>query len=216
MSAPEAFSQKLRECLIKMEHPETKSDAKMGLSLLVSDLMPAGNPQYLEVVKYPAIRDLIKTEGKRKMIALLTFMIKDFCSSVNVVRNMNEDQMIETAVMLLDECGNFRMEDYLMIFTMAKRGKLIKIYDRIDIAVITQMLDAYWDLRHLEGIKKQSSEEMADLGPSLRITDGLTTQQSELNSKLETLSGSMSYFKEIIREKLTSDDNRNLDQRQTG
>src|SRR4051794_36752898 len=114
-------SRKLIECVIEMELPQTKADAKMDFITLVSDLMPGGKPTYLEVIKYPMIKILVVELGKKRIVKVLLLLIKDFCNSVNVVRNMNEDQMIEAAAMLMDECDNFRLEDYAMMFSMAKR-----------------------------------------------------------------------------------------------
>lgn len=147
----------------------------MDLMLISQDLMPGGNPNMLGVVKYPMIRDLVATEGRRKMLAVLVLLIKDFCGAMNVVRNMNEEQMIEAGAMLLQECGNFRLEDYVMMFSLAKKGDLIKIYDRIDIQVITQVLDEYWRRRHKEGEEFQASPVMRldSLGPALRRKDQL-------------------------------------------
>jgi hypothetical protein len=160
MYQPAQSSIRLLECLIKLETPE-RSEAKMELVLRTNELMPAGKPKFLEVIKYPMIKTLIEKEGKRKMLAVLVLLIKDFCSSINVVRNMNEDQMIEAAAMLMEECGNFRMEDYVMMFTMAKRGVFhpqIKIMDRIDIQLISSILDEYWKHRHEAETKKQVEE----------------------------------------------------------
>jgi hypothetical protein len=68
-------------------------------------------------------------------------MVADLCRAVNVVRNMNKDQMIETATKILDECGNLRLQDYAII---VKRGQLARILDRLDIHVIGEMLDVFW------------------------------------------------------------------------
>lgn len=169
------------QCLIKLETPE-KSDAKMELIALVSDLMPQGKPKYLEVIKYPMIRQLIETEGKKKMLAVLVLMIKDFCSSLNVVRNMNEDQMIEAAAMLLDECENFRLEDYMIMFSMAKRGELVKIMDRIDLQVITAMLDEYFTRRKLAAINKVDNEinRLDSIGNTTRQIENLHPDEAKL------------------------------------
>lgn len=150
MSAPAASSQKLLQCLIRME-TEERSEAKMDLVLLTNELMPKGKPDLIGVVKYPMIQELVKTEGRRKMLGILVLMVKDFCASINVVRNMNEEQMIDAAAMLLEECDNFRLEDYVMMFTMAKKGELVKIYDRIDIQLISQIMDEYWSRRREAG-----------------------------------------------------------------
>lgn len=131
--------------------PALKTDGKMELIKISSELMPSGKPNFLSVVKYPMIKDLIIQRGEVEIYTVLFLLVKDFCASMNVVRNMNEDQMIEAAGMLLDECGNFRLEDYVMMFQMAKRGELFDIHDRIDLQVITRMLDAYWDKRHTAG-----------------------------------------------------------------
>lgn len=152
-SAPAQSSQKLIQCLIKLETAE-RSDAKMELVLMTNELMPKGKADLLGVIKYPMIRDLVQTEGKKKMLAVLVLMVKDFCASMNVVRNMNEEQMIEAGAMLLEECDNFRMEDYVMMFSMAKKGGFhpdVKIYDRVDIQTISQILDAYWLQRNEAG-----------------------------------------------------------------
>ena len=160
MSAPAQSSQKLLQCLIKLETAE-RSEAKMELVLMTNELMPKGKPDLAGVVKYPMIQDLIKTEGKRKMLAVLVLMVKDFCASMNVVRNMNEEQMIEAGAMLLEECENFRIEDYVMMFSLAKRGSFypeVKIYDRIDIQTISQIMDEYWTRRSIAGRKARDED----------------------------------------------------------
>ena len=48
-------SKKLIECMIKMDLPEVKAEAKIDFVSLVSDLMPAGNPTYLGVLRCTTI-----------------------------------------------------------------------------------------------------------------------------------------------------------------
>lgn len=127
--------------IIKLE--VNKLEAKMELMDFSSQLMPDGKPNFLAIVSYPMIRSLVQEQSRKTMHKVIFLLIKDFCASMNVVRNMNEDQMIEAAGMLIDECGNFRLEDYVMMFQMAKRGQLFDIHDRVDLQVITRMLDRY-------------------------------------------------------------------------
>lgn len=190
MSAPVAFSQKLMQCLISLELPEMRSDAKMELVLAVNTLMPEGRPDYLGMRKYEPIRDLVQKEGKKKMLAVLVLMVKDFCSSINVVRNMTEDQMIEAAAMLLEECGNFRLEDYLLMFAMAKRGHLAKTYDRIDIQLITAFLDEYWQHRKEAGERQLDNEvreveSAADENPADRKQLAWDDEKGYVNKETE-------------------------------
>lgn len=170
---PHQHSQKLIQCLIKLEAPEYKAEAKMELLSMTGDLMPSGKPTFLEVIKYPMIQQLIAEHGKKTMLKVLFLLVKDFCGSLNVVRNMTEDQMIEAAAMLIDECGNFRIEDYVMMFSMAKKGELVKIYDRMDIQIITAILDEYWQRRYRAANKETEFEvnKLDALGPQMRGAD---------------------------------------------
>lgn len=134
-------------------------EVKMDFMCLAAELMPQGKPQFLSVIKYPKIQQLVQTKGRKIMLALVVTLVKDFCDSLNVVRNMNQSQMLEAANMLLDECDNFRLEDYVMMFQMAKRGELADIRDRIDLQLITDMLDAYWVKRKEEGEKRMIEQD---------------------------------------------------------
>jgi hypothetical protein len=161
MSNSQTFTQQLEICLIKMQQGSSM-EAKMDFMVLASELMPQGKPQFLSVIKYPKIQQLIQSKGKKIMLALAVTLVKDFCDSLNVVRNMNQSQMLEAANMLLDECDNFRLEDYVMMFQMAKRGELADIRDRIDLQLIADMLDTYW-LKRKEAGEKQAIEEEKQL-----------------------------------------------------
>ncbi len=141
-----------------METPEFHQDGKMELIFIASELMPKGVPNLTGVIKYPTIESLRQELGKKVALTLVLALVKDLCSSINVVRNMNEDQMLETASMLLDECGSFRLEDYVMMFALAKRGQLVKIYDRIDIDMMGEMMDEYWFRRNQAGRRAQEEE----------------------------------------------------------
>ena len=109
--------------MIKMDLTEEKTDAKMDFMDIVGDLMPGGKPTYLDVIRFPTIKNWVAELGKKAMLKVLYLLVKDFCRSVNVVRNMNEDQMIESAAMLIDECDNFRLEDYAMHGQKRRTGK---------------------------------------------------------------------------------------------
>lgn len=164
----------------------------MELLAMTGELMPAGKPRYLEVIQYPMIRSLIAEHGRKTMLKVLFLLVKDFCASLNVVRNMNEDQMIEAASMLIDECDNFRIEDYIMMFSMGKKGELVKIMDRMDIQVITCMMDEYWRRRFIAGKIETETEikKLDTLGPKTRNAD----EVKELKSLLH--SAHLEYFKE--------------------
>lgn len=158
-----------------------------------AELMPGGKPNFEEVRYYPAVQQLIAENGRSTMMNVLIVMIGQFCASFNVVRNMNDVQMIEAASMLLDECGNFRLEDYQMMFTLGKRGELVKVLDRIDINIISTMLDAYHAIRHAEGQRIQEEEfrkaenrykDRRIAGPSTEEEKAMDARFSELAKNL--------------------------------
>lgn len=161
-----AHSQRLIACLISLESQDEdkKRDAKMELIIMTSALMPHGKPALLEMRNYPQIAALAAEHGRKSLLKVIFLIIQNFCSSVNVVRNMSEDQMIEAAAMMLDECGNFRLEDYQLMFAMAKRGQLVRIMDRIDISLISQMMDEYWRVRNAAGRAKE--EDITFVAPA--------------------------------------------------
>lgn len=160
MATCHQYSEQLIACLIKLEHndPAARTDAKMEMMTINSRLMPSGNPDFKSIRHYTPVVKLAEQIGKKNMLRVLSLLVKDFCSSLNVVRNMNDDQMLEAAGMLYDECDTFRLEDYQMMFTLGKRGHLVRILDRVDINVITQMMDAYWSMRDTAGKKIQEEE----------------------------------------------------------
>lgn len=166
---------------------------------MTNELMPEGQPMYTSVVKYPTISSLVETEGKKKMLAVLVLLVKDFCSSVNVVRNMNEDQMIEAGSMLLEECGNFRMEDYVMMFTMAKRGALseVKIMDRIDIQVISTIMDAYWQRRSAAGRRalEDDVDRIESMGDQTRLLEKIDPGDRKMIESVDGLAGAIDSIK---------------------
>lgn len=173
--------------------------------------MPQGKPNYLEMVNYPMIKQLVHQNGMPMMHKVLFLLVKDFCASMNVVRNMNEEQMIESASMLLDECGNFRLEDYVMMFQMAKRGDLVKIMDRIDMQKITEMLDEYWKRRHDAGNKAIDEENrgMDMLGDTKRTFDkkqifnhrtGQYEYEQTISDKVSSLGESISELNMKLKE----------------
>lgn len=131
----------------------------MAIVTAARDLMPGGNPDFSIIRARPTIEQMKSWPveqgfGPANLHKLLIGLLRNFCNSVNVPRdkNMNEDQMIEAAGFLLDECDNYRIEDYVMMFTLAKRGKLEvgktgRIFDRVDISLIADFKANYELLR---------------------------------------------------------------------
>lgn len=165
---PAEHSQKLIRFLAAIDSPddEVRKEAKLQLINHCAELMPQGKPNYAILRNYRPLPALINQFGRKCITKAVFMLVKQFCGSLNLVRNMNEDQMIEAAAMLVEEAGTFRLEDYLVMFAMAKKGELGKILDRMDIQVIMTMLDEYWRRRNEAGKRLQeevSTQPLAQL-----------------------------------------------------
>lgn len=145
--------------------------------------MPGGKPDLVGVLNYPRITQLVRENGRKGVRTVIFLIVKNFCESLNVVRGMNEDQMIEAAGFLLDECHNYRIEDYVMMFSMVKRGQLVKILDRIDIQIIGQILTEYDRLRCEAGERQYIAQIKAAEGETFNSADGLTEEELKRQKK---------------------------------
>lgn len=174
----------------------------MGLVAAARDLMPAGKPDFSKIKSYPSISQLIPTVGAPTLHKLLMVLIKNYCNSVNVPegKNMNEDQIIEAAGFLLDECDNYRIEDYVMMFTLAKRGKLEsgktgRIFDRVDIQLISDFKANYEQIRR-QGEDSIMQDELLKL-ETTRIPDDRDNANEPDEVKAKRFDAVMEKFKEM-------------------
>lgn len=190
------------QCLVRLEIEEEKSIAKMELTTITSDLMPQGRPNFINAKQYPPIQRLIAENSKQTMMKVVFLMVKDLCDTVNVVRSMNEDQMIEAAGMLLDECAHFRLEDYAMMFAMGKRGQLVKIFDRIDLNIISQMMDEYWiRMRNAEELHMEAEYNRQEIIWNQKPTAPVTEEEIEMSNRFGKLVGIMEAWKGTDQQK---------------
>lgn len=150
----------------------------MALAERAAELMPGGVPSFKEVRSYPSIAQLVKQTSYKDMHKAIQVLIQNFCDSFNVVRNMTANQVFEAATYLLDESHGFRLEDYVMMFTMAKRGQFVKIRDRVDISVIAEVLDGYWHERDQAG-KRLQEQEVKDVDNLLNSQNVVFTPEIE-------------------------------------
>lgn len=133
--------------------------------------MPQGKPDMRQVLHYPKISDLVAVNGFKPMLTVIYLLILDFCKSQNVTRNMSDEQAIEAAGMLLDQCGDYRLQDYVIMFTMAKRGLFdLKLYEGLDITKISMIEQAYdeYSSKELKHISDKAWEDLEDKGRNLR------------------------------------------------
>lgn len=139
----------------------------MELIKLTDQLTPAGNPDFKMVAAMPPIKDIVSQDGPEAMLFVLSAIIRNFCASVNVVRNMSTGQILMAANTLLQECKNYRVEDFVLMFDMAMKGKIKPndgrgIMDRLDLTVIVDIWNIYDGIRYASAEQIQEEQVAAD------------------------------------------------------
>ncbi len=148
-------SQNLILSILSLQQDEIKS--KLELVNASQRLIPGGVVAFRDLIGLPSLKSVAKTMGVPQTQTMIFLLIANFCKSFNVVRNMTEDQMVECAVYLLDECRDFTVDDYVIMFALGKRGKLGNVMDHIDIEVIAEIHQEY--LAHRQAKFKVINEE---------------------------------------------------------
>ncbi len=169
----------------------------------VSRLIPGGEPDFAELANRSSLKDVAKVSGKSQTIALISLMVKNFCSSLNIVRSMNQDQLLECAIYLMDECRDFTMEDYLIMFTMAKRGKLGTVMDHVDIKVIADIHLEY--IRHRQAAFKTINDSDRKRQREAH-RDNLTAK--DLEAGRDALATMNNFVKDFVNKEKIEDQNR--------
>lgn len=114
-----------------------------------------GQPDFSQIREYPSIKQIRVEFGDKTAVKSLKGLIENFNLSMNVVRPMNAVQLNDCAFMMLSEYPSYRLEDIVIMFNMAKTGKLGKIMDRVDIETICRFLAEYDAMRTDYGLRQQ-------------------------------------------------------------
>jgi hypothetical protein len=173
---------------------------KMSLIELSSDLMPKGKPDFKQITAARTIENLLLTkeiEKRSEVRNLLAALIRDFCAAFNFAqgKNLNEVQTVEVACIYLDEVDDYSIEDFVMMFSMAKRG-LIKddgkdvIFDRIDIPILLRIKALYNKIRWEEWDRMNEEELRKKEGTYVEPEKGNTNRWPEV----------LAHFKEKVAE----------------
>jgi hypothetical protein len=105
---------------------------------------------------YSAVRQLIetqpislavigKTEGNDLVNALLIRLVEGLCSSYNVAKNMDVNQIKECANLLYQNYFHFSVNHFTTAFNRFKMNKYpdIKIYDRFDLSIVFAIIEKF-------------------------------------------------------------------------
>jgi hypothetical protein len=81
---------------------------------------------------------------------ILGLMLNSFLNFVNVGKNMNRDQILETTRLMMQDYAVLKPDDFILFFDRAKKGWYGKAYDRMDGSIILEWLELYMQQRNEE------------------------------------------------------------------
>lgn len=143
---------KLKETIAAIKSLQTNSKTEF-IKYTNSLYNRNGEPDFAEF-KYhrTSILTLSKSLDKSIIISDIYLIIKSFTESLNVKRNMTEDQLIEAAATLFRKTVSDgyleTLEDVVVFFQGCKEGRYGQIMDRIDIQIILSMRENFLNFRH--------------------------------------------------------------------
>lgn len=162
-----------------------------------------GEPDFKGIHKNKAIVKLIDELGKETVVKIVYAILFDFCSALNFQRNMTVPQMTDCALMMVDECGSLRIEDYMAMFRLAKAGKLGELYGKLDIMDISRFMDVYYELRERDAENQIRLAEQKRLEQKKLASPKGEEREVKINHEFfkATMEESIDKVREIDRER---------------
>ena len=145
----------------------------------------------LSIPKENRIPVLIKEFGTKRMHALITIMIKEFCHAIKLPksRKLNETGSRACAcdLMLSAEEDQLSMEDLVLFFERAKKGKYGSFKNVLTHFSLMEKLEMYRDERHnvYHQMKEKKEAVLKTLGPVKRSSSE-PTKLNNLFSDFDT------------------------------
>ena len=114
----------------------------------------------------PTLARVNKHFGRDFTESYLAIWITNLVEYFQVGRKMGEQQIIETAMLVMDEYYMLTLADINLVFTRVKKGYFGEIYDRIDGAVILGWFKKYFEERcsEAEALSMREHEKYAVTG----------------------------------------------------
>jgi hypothetical protein len=94
-------------------------------------------------------------QDKKVLLKALSMLITQLRQSLNVGKNLDTLQVYECAALLAEKYWYLRLEEFLYVFKQAKLGKYGKVYDRLDVQVISEWLHLYDTTERLAELERK-------------------------------------------------------------
>jgi hypothetical protein len=110
----------------------------------------------------------LRQRDKPALLKALSLLITQLGNSFNVGKNVDTLQVYECATLLAEKYWYLRLEEFVYVFKQARLGKYGKVYDRLDVQVISEWLTTY-----------DTGERLAEMERRRQVQ-----QEQEMDSKL--------------------------------
>ncbi len=116
--------------------------------------------------KLPSLAKVRKTYGEEFTEGYVAIWITNLVEFFEVGKRMGENQIIETAMLIMQDYYMLTLADINLVFTRAKKGYYGELYDRLDGAVILTWFRKYFDERCSEAESLSQREHERHVNPN--------------------------------------------------
>lgn len=100
----------------------------------------------------------------------------------NVAHAMNKEQAVQTAGLIMDKYPVETLEDFVMVFKMAKRNEFGTNLHRLDGTVIFEWCARYFDLKYSRKDELRQREVKSEKAEALEESKGMTDLWKTVNA----------------------------------
>lgn len=153
----------------------------------------------LSISMHGRVPNLTHVYGFQNIHKVITALLTTFCNSLNLIRPMSENQIVECAyeLVMTTQEDQLSIEDYVLFFKGAKEGRYGKILDRMDHQTVFSLLEEYRQDRYKALVKIREEEHLQKKGTG--PTDR-TTATDPLEASFYNIAGRLEDMKEKLKE----------------
>jgi len=132
----------------------------------------------------PTLKTLEKKYGLDDLASLISMLILQTASYLNLSNNINEDQSLETAFLLLEKYPHETIDDFIVMFKNAKKGEYGEIYNRLDGQLIFKWMEKY--LEEKADFRNSIHQKLKFSVPAKNLITTSNSVENSENSSQET------------------------------
>jgi hypothetical protein len=95
----------------------------------------------------PTLGAMVRETDSETMEIILAKFINKLQNDLNPKRKMETEQVLECAMLIIDDFKQLNMADVHLIFTNAKKGKYGELYESINMAKVYSWFEVYFKMR---------------------------------------------------------------------